>query len=144
MFAHYFLGAFAIREKCRIRDLMCELLEALAFTFNKKIEVHLVIGAMWERRGPRRLSAYSKSQLSFGAASGFGAAVATSEFLDASGCIDKFLFASEKRMAGGANADFNITPRRTRVINNAARAHDIGLMIFRMNARLHVKNEPQN
>jgi hypothetical protein len=47
-------------------------------------------------------------------------------------------------MAGSADADFNITPRRTRVINDTARANDIGLMIFRMNVCLHVKNEHPN
>jgi hypothetical protein len=44
----------------------------------------------------------------FAGASGFGAAVTAGEFLDPTGGIDELLFASEKRMAGGANADLDI------------------------------------
>jgi hypothetical protein len=86
-----------------------------------------------------------RNQLSFfAAARGLGTAVTTGEFLDPAGGIDEFLFAGEKRMTTGADADFNITPRRPRVINRAARADDIGLVIFRMNARFHVRRRARN
>jgi hypothetical protein len=79
------------------------------------------------------------SQLSFARASGLGAAVAAGEFFHAPGGVDEFLLASEKRMAGGADADFNVSFGRASVINRAARANDIGLLIIGMNVRLHVE-----
>jgi hypothetical protein len=72
------------------------------------------------------------------------AAVAARELLDSAGRIDEFLFAREKRMAGGANADFNITPRRTGVIDGTTGADDVGLIILRMNVRLHVQKRARN
>ena len=78
-------------------------------------------------------------QLSLARAGGLGAAVATREFLHATGGIDKFLFAGEKRMAGGADADFNVSFGRAGVINGAAGANDIGLLIIGMNVRLHIQ-----
>src|SRR5205823_11639137 len=83
-------------------------------------------------------------QLSLAGARGFGAAVTTREFFHAPGGIDEFLFAREKRMAGGANADFNVSFGRAGVINRAARANDIGLLIIWMNIRLHVQKRAQN
>jgi hypothetical protein len=44
-------------------------------------------------------------------------------------------------MAGGTNADFSITASGTRVINDATRANDVGLVILWVNVRLHAKNE---
>ena len=81
------------------------------------------------------------SQLSFARASGPGAAVAAGEFFHAPGGIDEFLLAREKRMAGSADADFNVSFGRASVINRAARANDIGLLIIGMNIRLHFENE---
>ena len=84
------------------------------------------------------------SQLSFTRTSGLGAAVAAGEFFHTSGSVDKFLLASEKRMAGGADADSNILFGRASMINRAARANDIGLLIIGMNVRLHVEKRAQN
>src|SRR5438105_11250018 len=83
-------------------------------------------------------------QLSLARAGGLGAAVTAREFFHAPGGIDKFLFAGEKRMAGGADADFNVSFGRAGVINRAARANDIGLLIIWMNVRLHVQKRVQN
>src|SRR6266566_4353406 len=62
----------------------------------------------------------------------------------AGGGIDKFLFAGEKRMAGGADADSNVSFGRASVINRAARANDVGLLIIGMNVRLHIQKRVQN
>ena len=81
------------------------------------------------------------SQLSFSrsaGANGLGAAIAPREFLHAPGCIDELLFPGEKRMARRADADFNVPLGRARVIDSAASADDIGLVIFWMNVRFHV------
>jgi hypothetical protein len=75
---------------------------------------------------------------------GFGAAVAAREFLDASRGIDEFLFAGEKRVARGADADFNVAARGTGMIDRAARTGDISLVIFRMNVRFHVWKRARN
>ena len=80
----------------------------------------------------------------FAAARRFRAAVTAREFLDSAGGIDEFLFAGEKRMAGGADADFNITPRRTCVIDGTTRTDDVGLVILRMNVRFHVQKRARN
>ena len=47
-------------------------------------------------------------------------------------------------MASGADADFNVTSSRASVIDRAARADDIGLLIFRMNVRFHVQKRARN
>jgi hypothetical protein len=60
------------------------------------------------------------------AARRFRAAVATSEFFHATGCIHEFLLTGEKRMTSGANADFNVLTRRAGVVNRATRADDVG------------------
>ena len=75
----------------------------------------------------------------FTRARGFGAAVALGEFFDAAGRVHKFLFAGEKRMAGGADTDSNVAPGRAGVIHRAARANDVGLVVFWMNACFHVR-----
>ena len=95
----------------------------------------------WRKRRER---ARGYSQLSFARARGFGAAVTAREFFHAPGGIDEFLFAREKRMAGGADADFNVLFGRAGVINRAARANDIGLLIIWMNVCLHVQKRAQN
>ena len=75
---------------------------------------------------------------------GFGAAIAASEFLDASGGIDELLFAGEKGMTSGTNTDLNIAACGASVIHRPARAHHIGLVIFWMNACFHLPNEARN
>ncbi len=78
-------------------------------------------------------------QLRFSAgASGLGATVTAREFFYTTRRVDEFLFASEKRMASSADADFNVTPGGTGMVNRATRADDIGLIIFGMNVRFHV------
>lgn len=60
-------------------------------------------------------------------------AVTTLEFIDASGGIDEFLFASEKGVAGGANTDFDVVVRRARTIRRTASTHDDGFDVIGMN-----------
>ena len=84
------------------------------------------------------------NQLSLARASGLGAAVAASEFFHAPGGIDEFLLAREKRMAGGADADFNVSFGRASVINRAARANDIGRLIIGMNIRFHIEKRAES
>src|SRR5437763_3762794 len=60
-------------------------------------------------------------QLSLAGAGGLGAAVTTREFFHAPGGVDEFLFAGEKRMARGADPDFNVPFSRAGVISRAAR-----------------------
>ena len=87
-----------------------------------------------------RLNGERASQLTFfGRAHGFGAAVTLGEFLNATGGIDKLLFAGEKRMAGRADTDSNVAPGRAGVIHRAARANDVGLVVFWVNACFHVR-----
>ena len=88
---------------------------------------------------PTKQGGYRIQLRLFAAARRFRAAVTAREFLDSAGGIDEFLFAGEKRMAGGADADFNITPRRTCVIDGTTRTDDVGLVILRMNVRFHVQ-----
>jgi hypothetical protein len=71
-------------------------------------------------------------------ARGFGAAIASRELFHAPSRIDKFLFAGEKGMTSGTNADLNIATRRAGVIYHAARAYDISLVVFWMNACFHL------
>ena len=47
-------------------------------------------------------------------------------------------------MAGGTDADFNVSFGRASVINRPARANDIGLLIIGMNVRLHIQKRAQN
>ena len=73
----------------------------------------------------------------FARAHGFGAAITLGEFFDATGRVHEFLFAGEKRMTSSANTDSNVTTRRARVIDRAARADDIGFVILWVNACFH-------
>src|SRR2546423_15566091 len=87
---------------------------------------------------PRPSEAATAGQLTFfGRAYGFSAAVTLGEFFNATGGIDKFLFASEKRMTSRADTDSNVAPGRAGLINRAARAHDIGFVIFWVNVCFH-------
>ena len=95
-----------------------------------------------ERRVRRSETAAKK--LSFpgdASAGGLGAAVAAREFFDAAGGVDELLFAGEKRMARGADADFNVPLGRAGVVDSTASAGDVGLEILWMNVRFHVGNE---
>lgn len=98
--------------------------------------------------GAWRQRPYSRMQLNFFRSDAcpvrFCATVATCEFLHAPGGIDKLLFAREKRMASCANADFNVLPRRTRVVYGATGARDFGLVILRMNVSFHGQNRVEN
>src|SRR5437870_11892367 len=92
-----------------------------------------------------RQSGAATDQLSFlSSPRGFGATVAAGEFFDAPGGIDELLFTREKRMTSGTNADLNITARRAGVINRAARAHNIGIVILWMNACFHLQKGARN
>ena len=73
----------------------------------------------------------------FARAHGFGAAIALGEFFDATGRVHELLFAGEKRMTSGANTDSNVTARRAGMIDRSARANDICLVIFWVNACFH-------
>src|SRR5205807_4654664 len=87
---------------------------------------------------PRQSEAATAFQLSFlGRAHGFGAAVALGEFFHATGRVHEFLFAGEKRMTSGADTDSNVTTRRAGLVDRAARADDICLMILWVNACFH-------
>ena len=88
----------------------------------------------WQKR------LYNELSFLFGAGS-FRAAVSAGKFLDPARGIDKLLFASEKRMAGGADADFNIPAGRAGVINRATGAANVRLVIIRMDVRFHVGKE---
>ena len=80
---------------------------------------------------------YNKLSFLLGAGS-FGAAVTAGKFLDSARGIDKLLFAGEKGMTSGTNADLNIALRGASVIHRAACAHHISLVIFWMNACFHL------
>src|SRR6266516_5699289 len=97
------------------------------------------VGAGGARRGERLYI-----QLSLARAGGLGAAVTTREFFHAPSGVDEFLFAGKKRMAGGTDADFNVSFGRAGVINHAARANDVGLLIIGMNVRLHIEKRARN
>jgi len=87
---------------------------------------------------PRQNEAATARQLTFFArARSFGAAVALGELFNASGCVHELLFAGEKRMTSSADTDSNVATGRAGVINRAARAHDIGFVIFWVNACFH-------
>ena len=92
---------------------------------------------------PNRAGA-ATAPLSLACAGGLGATVATRKFFHAAGGIDKFLFAGEKRMAGGTDADFNVSFGRASVINRSARANHIGLLIIGMNVRLQIQKQAVN
>jgi hypothetical protein len=83
---------------------------------------------------------YNELSFLLGAGS-FGAAVTAGKFLDPARGIDKFLFAGEKGMTSGTNADLNIAMRGACVIHGAARAHHISFVVFWMNACFHLQME---
>jgi hypothetical protein len=95
---------------------------------NEKIKVHDDVAAAvsaadqgaWHKRLYKNLTFLR-------GASGLSAAVTAREFFYATSGIDELLFASKKRVASGADADFNVTSSGASVIHRAARAHDIGL-----------------
>ena len=90
-------------------------------------------------------SRYSEIQLSLLlSADSFRAAVTAGKLLDATGGIDKFLFASEKGMTSSTNADLNIATCGAGVIHRAARAHHISLVIFWMNVCFHLLKRARN
>jgi hypothetical protein len=101
----------------------------------------MTVAALSERRNaiPKAFGIAQIQLTFFTRAHSFGAAVALGEFLNATGSIDKFLFAGEKRMAGGANTDSNVAPGRAGVIHRAARANNVGLVILWVNACFHVQ-----
>jgi hypothetical protein len=86
---------------------------------------------------------YNELRFLLGAGS-FGAAVTAGKFLDPARGIDKLLFAGEKGMTSGTNADLNIATRGASVIHRAACAHHISFVIFWMNACFHLLNGAQN
>jgi hypothetical protein len=86
---------------------------------------------------------YNELSFLLGAGS-FRAAVAAGKFLDSARRIDKLLFAGEKGMTSGTNADLNIATRGASVIHRAACAHHISFVIFWMNACFHLLNGAQN
>ena len=86
---------------------------------------------------------YNELSFLLGAGS-LGAAVTAGKFLDSARGIDKLLFAGEKGMTSGTNADLNIATRGASVIHRAACAHHIRLVIFWMNAFFHLLNGARN
>jgi hypothetical protein len=86
----------------------------------------------------RRSQIAATVQLTFFArARSFSAAVALGEFFDTTGRVHKFLLAGKKRMTSGANTDSNVATRRACLIDRAARADDICVVIFWVNACFH-------
>ena len=77
-------------------------------------------------------------------AGSFSAAVTARKFLNPARGIDKLLFAGEKGMTSGTNADLNIATCGASVIHRAACAHHISLVIFWMNACFHLLNGARN
>ena len=85
------------------------------------------------------------NELSFLPGTGsFGAAVTAGKFLDPARGVYKLLFAGEKGMTSGTNADLNIATRGAGVIHRAACAHHISLVIFWMNACFHLLKGARN
>ena len=64
--------------------------------------------------------------------------VAASKFFDATSCVDKLLFTSEKGMASGAYTDFDIATSRPGAVNSATGASDRRFNVIRMDISLHV------
>ena len=88
---------------------------------------------------------YKNMDLSFFARPGnLGAAVALGEFLDPAGGIHEFLFAGEKRMTSGTDADSNITTGRTCMVDRATGADHLRLLIFWVYVRFHVSKRSAN
>ena len=84
-------------------------------------------------------------QLSFfGSARRLGATVTPRKFLYPPGGIDKLLLAGEKWMTSGTNTDLNIATSRAGVVHRAARARDVGVVIFWMDAGFHLRSGARN
>src|SRR5207249_2435086 len=102
----------------------------------------------WAPRGrrvlPRQGEAATAQLTFFLSPRRFSATVTAGKFLDAPGGIHELLFACEKGMASGTNTDLNIATGGAGVIHRAACAHDIGLVIFWVNAGFHLPKEAQN
>jgi hypothetical protein len=77
-------------------------------------------------------------------AGSFSAAVTAGKFLDPARGIDKLLFAGEKGMTSGTNTDLNLATCGASVIDRAACAHHISLVIFWMNTCFHLLNGVRN
>src|SRR5213080_969833 len=103
----------------------------------------IVVAAIADRGRPGSATPATAELRIVAGAGGLGTAVTTREFFHAPGGVDEFLFAGKKRMAGSADADFNVSFGRAGVINHAARANDIGLLVIGMNFRLHVEKRAQ-
>ena|SRR5436309_13779312 len=87
---------------------------------------------------PRQSEATTAVQLTFfDRAHGFGAAVTLGEFFDATGRVHEFLLAGKKRMTSGADTDSDVSTRRARLVDRAARTDDICLLILWVNACFH-------
>ena len=100
----------------------------------------MAVAALSERRKsaiPNTFGTATVQLTFFARARGFGAAVALGEFFDATGGVDEFLFAGEKRMTSGADTDSNVALGRAGMIDRAARANDVGFVIFWVNACFH-------
>lgn len=102
-----------------------------------------VVSAAESRRSPQADASYKKLSFLFRAGS-FGAAVTAGKFLDAARGIDKLLFAGEKGMTSGTNADLNIATRGASVIHRTACAHHISFVVFWMNVCFHLLNGARN
>jgi hypothetical protein len=86
---------------------------------------------------------YNELSFLLGAGS-FRAAVTAGKFLDPTRSIDKLLFAGEKGMTSGTNADLNIATRGASVIHRTACAHHISFVVFWMNVWFHLLNGARN
>jgi hypothetical protein len=64
--------------------------------------------------------------------------IPASEFFDAAGGVDEFLFPSKKRMTGGTNTNLDIAASRPSAIDSATCASDCGVCVVRMDISLHV------
>jgi hypothetical protein len=95
-------------------------------------------------RAPRQSEAATDQLSFFLSPRGFGATVSSGEFLHSPGGIYKLLFACEKGMTSGTNTDLNIATSGAGVIHRAACAHDIGLVVFWMDAGFHLRNGARN
>ena len=96
------------------------------------------------RSGPHDARDLTGQLTFFRSTSSLGAAVTAREFFHAARCVDELLLTREKRMTSGADADSNVGTSRAGMVNRAARAHDIALLIIWMNARFHGREGAQN
>jgi hypothetical protein len=96
------------------------------------------------RQGVRRGKRLYKNLSFFLSPRGFGATVTAGKFFHAPGGIHKLLFACEKWMTSSTNTDLNIATSGAGVIDRAACAHNIGFVIFWMDAGFHLRNGARN